>query len=62
VLRDARRRLILAGGEVERFHDPTRPYLHAEDVDIALDIDRYDFAVRVEFENERPVARMERSA
>src|SRR6516164_5336644 len=31
---DAICRLILAGGEVERFHDPSRPYLHAEDVDI----------------------------
>ncbi len=45
------RRLILAGGEVGRFHDPARPYLHPEDVDIALDIDRYDFAMRVEFED-----------
>ena len=53
------RRLILVGGEMERFHDPSRPYLHPEDVDIALDIDRYDFAVRVEFENGRPVARIE---
>jgi 2-phosphosulfolactate phosphatase len=59
---DAVRRLILAGGEVERFHDPARPYLHPEDVDIALDIDRYDFAVRVDFENGRPVARIERPA
>jgi 2-phosphosulfolactate phosphatase len=57
---DAIRRLILTGGEVRRFHDPARPYLHPEDVDIALDIDRYDFAVRVEFENGRPVARMDR--
>jgi hypothetical protein len=30
--------------------------LHLEDVEIALDIDRYDFAVRVEFENGLPVA------
>jgi 2-phosphosulfolactate phosphatase len=59
---DAVRRLILAGGEVARFHDPARPYLHPEDVDIALDIDRYEFAVRVEFEDGRPVARKERQA
>ena len=59
---DAICRLILAGGEVERFHDPSRPYLHAEDVDIALEIDRYDFAISVEFENGRPVARVERPA
>jgi 2-phosphosulfolactate phosphatase len=56
---DAIRRLILAGGEVGRFHDPARPYLHPEDVDIALDIDRFDFAVRVNFENWRPVPRIE---
>jgi 2-phosphosulfolactate phosphatase len=59
---EAIRRLILAGGEVGRFHDPSRPYLHAEDVDIALEIDRYDFAISVEFENGRPVARVERPA
>jgi len=59
---DAIRRLILAGGEVGRFHDPARPYLHPEDVDIALDIDRYDFAVRVNFEDGRPVARVETPA
>jgi 2-phosphosulfolactate phosphatase len=56
---DAIRRLILAGGEVGRFHDPARPYLHPEDIDIALDFDRYDFAVRVDFEDGRPVARIE---
>jgi len=56
---DAIRRLILAGGEVERFRDPARPYLHPQDVEIALDIDRYDFAVRVHFENGRPVACIE---
>jgi 2-phosphosulfolactate phosphatase len=60
--RDSIRRLILAGGEVERFRDPARPYLHSEDVDIALDIDRYDFAVRVEFEGGSPVARIETPA
>ena len=56
---DAIRRLILAGGEVARFHDPARPYLHPEDVDIALDIDRYDFAVLITREDGRLVARKE---
>ena len=56
---DAIRRLILARGKVVRFHDPARPFLHPEDVDIALDIDHYDFGVRVEFEDGRPVARIE---
>ena len=50
------------GADDERFHDPARPHLHSEDVDIALDIDRYDFAVRVDFEDGRPVARIETPA
>ena len=57
--RRAVRGLILAGGEVARFHDPGRPHLHPEDVEIALDIDRYDFAVRVRIEEGRPVGRIE---
>ena len=57
---DAIRRLILAGGEVGRFYDLSRPYLHPEDVDIAVDIDRYDFAITVAFENGRPVAHIEK--
>jgi 2-phosphosulfolactate phosphatase len=60
--RRAVQRLILAGGEVTRFHDPSRPHLHPQDADIALDIDRYDFAVRVEYEGGRPVARIEKPA
>jgi 2-phosphosulfolactate phosphatase len=58
---DAVRRVILAGGEALRFHDPARPYLHAEDLDIALDIDRYDFAIRVTIEDGHQVARPERT-
>jgi 2-phosphosulfolactate phosphatase len=59
--RRAVQRLILAGGEVARFNDPARPHLHPEDVDIALDIDRYDFAIRVQIEDGRPVGRIEES-
>jgi 2-phosphosulfolactate phosphatase len=55
---EAVRRLILAGAEVTRFRDPARPYLHPEDVEIALDSDRYDFAIRVGIEDGRPVARV----
>lgn len=53
---EAVRQLILAGGEIARFNDPARPHLHPEDVDIALDIDRYDFAIRVRIEESRLVA------
>jgi 2-phosphosulfolactate phosphatase len=37
-----------------------RPGHRPEDVDIALDIDRYDFAIRVDCGDGRPIARMER--
>jgi 2-phosphosulfolactate phosphatase len=56
---EAVRQLILAGGEVARFNDPGRPHLHWQDVEIALDIDRYDFAIRVQTEDGRPVGRAE---
>lgn len=59
---EAVRELILAGGEAERFREPQRPHLSPEDLDIALDVDRYDFAIRVEFDGGRPVARIERAA
>jgi 2-phosphosulfolactate phosphatase len=59
---NAIRRLILAGSEAKRFGDPTRPHLHPGDLDIALDIGRYDFAIRINLEGGRPVARIERPA
>jgi 2-phosphosulfolactate phosphatase len=59
--REAVRRVILAGREAERFLDPARPHLHPADLEVALDIDRYAFAVRVAVEAGRPVARMERA-
>jgi 2-phosphosulfolactate phosphatase len=54
--------VIRAGGEAERFRGPAPPHLYPEDLDIALDVGRYDFAVRVLIEDGRPVARMERDA
>ena len=57
---DATRRLILAGGEIAHFHDPARPHLHPGDLDIALDIDRFDFAVAVAMNDGRAVARREK--
>lgn len=56
---EAVRQVILAGGEIRRFHDPSDPH-HPRDLDFALDIDRFDFAIRVTIEDGRPVARLER--
>jgi 2-phosphosulfolactate phosphatase len=53
------RETILAGGEAARFLNRARPWLHPEDLDIALDIDRYGFAIRVTMEDGRPVGRIE---
>ena len=58
---DGVRQVILAGGEIKRFDDPSDPH-HPRDLDIALDIDRFDFAIRVTMEDGRPVARLERPA
>jgi 2-phosphosulfolactate phosphatase len=49
------RALILAGGEVARFDDPAYPH-NPRDLEVALDFDRYDFAIRVRLEDGRPVA------
>src|SRR5579859_1970384 len=46
---DAVRRAILASGEIARFHDPSDPH-HPRDLDIALDVDRYGFAIPVTME------------
>lgn len=56
------RDVILAGADIARFGDPGRPDSHPGDLEIALDIDRYDFAIRVRLEAGRPVARIEHAA
>jgi len=55
--REAVRKLVLASGEVAKFHDPAQPHFHPEDLAIALEIDKYDFAVRIFKEGEFLVAR-----
>jgi 2-phosphosulfolactate phosphatase len=54
------RAMILAAGEAGRFRDANPPHLYPGDLDIALDVDRYGFAIVVTLEDSRPVARMER--
>ena len=49
--------LIRASGDAERFRDPSKPHLDPRDLDIALDVDRYDFALRATIEDGRPVVR-----
>ncbi len=56
------RQIILASKEAARYGTPAYPHLPRGDLDIALDIDRYDFATRVTLEEGRPTARLERGS
>ncbi len=51
------RRLIADSAAAARFRSPQPPHAYPADVEIALDIDRYDFAVRVTYEEGLPVGR-----
>ena len=51
--------VIRASAEAARFADPARPHYHPRDLEIALDVDRYGFAIRVELEAGCPVARLQ---
>jgi 2-phosphosulfolactate phosphatase len=54
---EAVRRLIRASGEAMKYRSAARRHLHPEDLDIALDVDRYDFAIPIDIEDGRPVSR-----
>lgn len=41
------RALALAGGESQKFGDPAQPWFPRADLEMALDFDRFDFAVEV---------------
>ncbi len=55
--RDALHQLVLQSGEIDKFHEPNQPHFHPEDVEIALEIDKYDFAIRIGREGDHLVAR-----
>jgi 2-phosphosulfolactate phosphatase len=54
---NAVRKLVLDSGEVAKFRDPSQPHFHPEDLDMALEIDEYDFAVRIVREDGLLIAR-----
>lgn len=59
--RDCVRKLVLAGAEAAKYGDPERPFFHAKDPEIALQIDSLDFAMRVTREDGLLVARAVRA-
>ncbi|MCH8989840.1 MAG: 2-phosphosulfolactate phosphatase [Chloroflexi bacterium] len=54
---DAVKTLVLKGGATQKFFDPDQPQYHPEDVALALEADRYSFAMKISRENGLLVAR-----
>ena len=54
---DAVKSLIMTGGATQKFFDDNQPQFHPQDVDLALDVDRYPFAMRISREDGLLVAR-----
>ena len=54
---EALRKLIMAGGATQKFFDEAQPQFHPRDVGLALEVDRYPFAMRVTREDGLLVAR-----
>ena len=54
---DAVKSLIMTGGATQKFFDDTQPQYHPEDVSLALEVDRYPFAMRISREDGLLVAR-----
>ena len=54
---EALRKLIMAGGATQKFFDEAQPQFHPRDVALALEVDRYGFAMRVTREDGLLVAR-----
>ena len=54
---DAVKSLIMTGGATQKFFDNQQPQYHPEDVTLALEVDRYPFAMRISREDGLLVAR-----
>jgi 2-phosphosulfolactate phosphatase len=54
---NAVKELIMAGGATQKFFDKSQPQFHPEDVTLALEADRYDFAMKINREDGLLVAR-----
>ena len=52
------KQLVLAGQEAQKYLDPSQPQFHPRDRELAVDIDRYPFALKVTREQGLLIARM----
>ena len=58
---EAVRKLVLVGHEAQKYDDPEQPQFRPQDKDVALDVDRYAFALPVSREDGLLVARADPS-
>ena len=56
---DSLKNLILIGEEAQKYGNPLTPHWPKEDLDIALDVDSHNFAIRIVKENGHMVSRQE---
>ena len=56
---EAVRKLISASAEAAKYSDPRLPHFHPQDLEIALQIDSLDFAIRVTKENDLFIAKLD---
>ena len=54
---DAVRALVMAGGDTQKFFDDNQPQYHPKDAELALQISKYSFAMKVTREDGLAVAR-----
>ena len=54
---DALQSLIMQGGATQKFFDDTQPQFHPKDVELALQINKYPFAMKINREDGLLVAR-----
>lgn len=59
---EAVKQLVLAGGEAQKYLDPSQPQYHPRDRELAITIDRYPFAISVTREQGLLVARVARAS
>ena len=54
---EAVRSVVMAGGQTQKFFDPAQRQYHAEDVELALQLNRFPFAMKINREDGMLVAR-----
>jgi 2-phosphosulfolactate phosphatase len=56
---DAVRDLVMSGGQTQKFYDDNQPQYHPQDVELALQLNRFPFAMKISREDGLLVARKE---